>query len=88
MSGCTALITETSLRGSATLQLAAGRDGVVRDTLSWERGTDGHGRQGHSVARLSISDARRYRMLLGEAIAAAELAAIDQPALPCLRRVA
>jgi hypothetical protein len=87
MSGCTALITETSLRGSATLQLAAGRDGVVLDTLSWECGTDGHSRRRHSVARLSISDARRYRVLLGEAIAAAELA-IDQPALPCLRRVA
>jgi hypothetical protein len=60
----------------------------VLDTLSWERGTDGRSRQGHSVARLSNSDARRYRVLLGEAIAAAEFAAIDQPALPCLRRVA
>jgi hypothetical protein len=60
----------------------------VLDTLSWECGTDGHGRQGHSVARLSLSDARRYRVLLGEAIATAELAAIDQPALPYLRRVA
>jgi hypothetical protein len=88
MSGSTALITETSLRGSATLQLAAGRDGVVLDTLSWDRGTDGHSRQEHSVARLSRSNARRYRVLLGDAIAAAGLPAIDQPAMPCLRRVA
>jgi hypothetical protein len=88
MSGCSALITSTTERGSATIQLVASTDGVLLDTLSWERGTDGHSRQGHSVARLSLKDARRYRVLLGEAIACAEMDAIDQPVLPYLRLAA
>jgi hypothetical protein len=85
MAGYAALITETTFRGSATIQLAAGTGGVGVDTLSWERGTDGRMRQEHSVARLSLKDARRYRVLLGEAIAYAEMAAIDQYSLPYLK---
>ena len=42
-------------------------------------------RQSHALARLSVLDARRLRVLLGEAIAGAELAAIDQPALPHMK---
>jgi hypothetical protein len=88
MAGYAALITDTSLHGSATLQMTWGADGVLIDTLSWERGTDGHSRRSHSLARLSLKDARRLRVLLGEAIAVAELSAIDQPSLPHLRRAA
>jgi hypothetical protein len=85
MSGCTALITETSPRGSATIQVVWGTGGALIDTLAWERGTDGRSRQSHAVARLSVREARRLRVLLGDAIAGAELAAIDQPGLPLLR---
>jgi hypothetical protein len=88
VSGYAAPITESSPRGSATIQLTAGTSGVVFDTLSWERGTDGQSRQGHSVARLSVREVVRSRGLLGEALAVAELAAIDQPSLPYLQRAA
>jgi hypothetical protein len=87
MSGCSSLNICSGSRGStATIQLAAGTDGgVVVDTVSWERGTDGRMRQEHSVARLSAREARRLRGLLGEALAVAELAGIDQPPLPYLK---
>lgn len=88
MNGYAAIITSATERGSATLQMTWGAEGVVLDTLSWERGTDGRSRQGHSVARLSLREVVRLRVLLGEAIAGAELAAVDQPSLPYLRRAA
>jgi hypothetical protein len=80
--GCATLVTATTSRGSATLQLAAGREGVVLDTLSLERETDGHSRHGRSLARLSVREAVRLRGLLGKAIATAEAAAIDPPPFP------
>lgn len=66
MSGCTSLTTESSPRGSATIQLAATTDGIVVDTISLERGPDGQNRRGHTVARLSVLDVARLRGLLGE----------------------